>query len=69
LIEGERVVYIEGLDGWPQELFGRRVAATGILVRKKFIPDPVGEDGELRQGAEGEQEVLERANWRIDGTQ
>ena len=66
IVEGSGPVYIEGLDSWPQEAFGKAVVATGVLTTKKYIPDPIGEDGELRQGAEGEQDVLEGATWKLD---
>lgn len=67
LVDGVRPIYIEGLDGWPREAFGKRVAATGVLVRKKYIPDPINEDGDICQGAEGDQEVLEKARWKVEG--
>lgn len=66
MVEGSGPVYIEGLDSWPREAFGKAVVATGVLTTKKYIPDPVGEDGEIRQGAEGEQEVLEGATWKLE---
>jgi hypothetical protein len=60
-----RVVYIEGLDSWPKAAFGKAVEATGVLVTKKYIPDPVNEAGEICQGAEGLQQVLEKPKWRL----
>lgn len=68
LVDGDqRVIYIEGLDSWPKEAFGKAVEATGVLVTKKYIPDPVNEAGEICQGAEGLQAVLERPKWKILG--
>lgn len=67
LVDGDRAVYIEGLSGWPNEAYGKRVAVTGVLVRKKFIPDPVNEAGEICQGARGSQDVLEEAQWTVEG--
>jgi hypothetical protein len=61
----QKVIYIEGLDAWPQEAFGKTIEATGVLVTKKYIPDPVNEAGEICQGAEGQQFVLEQAKWRL----
>ena len=63
--EDQRVVYLEGLDCWPKEAFEKAVEATGVLVTKKYIPDPVNESGEICQGAEGMQLVLERSKWKI----
>ena len=60
------VVYIGGLSSWPAALRQRRVAVTGIVVTKKLIPDPVvGPRGEISQGAQGDQTVIEGARWRL----
>ena len=59
-----RVVYIEGLDSWPEDLLGKAVTAEGRLVVKQYIPEAtVAPDGAISQGAEGEQWVLENAMW------
>jgi len=60
-----RVVYVEGLDSWPQELKGKQVNAVGRLVVKPHLPvATVAPDGAVSQGAEeGEQWVLENATW------
>lgn len=59
-----RVVYVIDLDSWPDELLGQRVTATGRLERRKYIPDPVvAADGAISQGAEGDQWVLDDAEW------
>jgi hypothetical protein len=58
------VVYIEGLDSWPAALRDQRVEATGTLVEKKSIPDPVDAQGLVSQGAWGSQCVLTGATWR-----
>lgn len=55
-----RVVYLEGVAAWPPGWEGATVSARGILRKKKIIPDPLGPNGELAAGAEGEQWVLER---------
>jgi hypothetical protein len=61
----QRVVYVEGLTSWPGGVSGRQVAVTGVLQRKKSIPDPVGPDGSIAQGAVGEQEVLTSPVWQV----
>jgi len=61
-----KVVYIEGLDYWPSNLTGKDVSVTGLLKRKKLIPDPqIGSGGAISQGSSGEQEVLEQATWKL----
>ncbi|HEY3353508.1 MAG TPA: hypothetical protein VGQ83_09685 [Polyangia bacterium] len=65
LTAGGEPVYVQGLDAWPRDVDGKTVVATGRLVDKKLIPDPVGPDGELRQGAVGTQRVLEQPAWRV----
>jgi hypothetical protein len=58
------VVYLEGVDAWPDDAAGRNVTATGVLVRRKAVPDPVVDDaGAVSQGAEGMQLMLEGAHW------
>ena len=60
-----RVVYIENLAEWPDDVLGKEVAAEGDLSTEKLIPDPaVGEDGAVSAGAEGVQLVLKDAKWR-----
>jgi len=60
------VVYVAGLPSWPAALRQRRVAVTGIVVTRKLIPDPVvGPKGEISQGAQGDQTVIEGARWRL----
>ena len=58
------VIYIEGLDFWPPELCDEQVVVTGILTRKKYIPAPTTDkNGAISTGAEGEQFVLENAEY------
>jgi len=66
VVVGDRgeVVYLEGLASWPTDVAGRRVAASGLLVRMKHIPDPVRQ-GEIAQGAWGEQLVLRVPKWQL----
>jgi hypothetical protein len=66
--DGGRVVYVDGVDRWPEAVSGRRVAVTGVLVERKKIPDPVVNDaGEHSAGALGEQWVIEGARWEAAG--
>jgi len=65
VVDDGRVVYLEGLDSWPNGSLNKRVEAKGVLVSKKFIPDPVNENGDICQGAEGDQLVIERPKWTI----
>ncbi len=60
-----RVVYVQALDSWPDDLDGQAVIATGHLVQKAYLPvAKVDEDGAISQGTSGgEQWVLEDATW------
>ncbi len=60
---GVEPVYIEGLIAWDDSLLCETLAVRGRLVREKFIPDPVDEDGAIAQGAFGAQLVLKDARW------
>ncbi len=63
--EGE-VVYVIGLASWPEALAAKRVAVTGVRARRKHIPDPVVDPhGARSQGAVGEQDVIDRATYRL----
>ncbi len=59
-------VYVEGLDAWSGEVDGRRVRVTGLLRRKKLLPEPVLPPAPAVAGAEGEQVVLEKATWVVE---
>ena len=59
-------IYVEKLEEWPGEIDGKKIAITGILLKRKLIPDPVVDaDGAISQGAEGEQDVLRNARWTL----
>ena len=61
-----RVVYVQGLDSWPDELDGQVVIARGHLVEKSYLPvATVDKDGAISQGTDGPglQWVLEDATW------
>lgn len=51
-------VYIEALEAWSDAQQGQRLRMSGILLRRKRIPDPETAAGALAQGAWGEQYVL-----------
>ncbi len=59
------IVYIENLPAWPNELEGKKIIAAGTLVEKKYIPDPGANPTLPSTGAEGNQQVLEHATWKI----
>lgn len=61
-----RVLYVGGLDAWPDALLGKRVEVRGSLARRKLAPDPTpGPGGEQRHGMVGESEVIDGARWRV----
>lgn len=64
--EGEEPTYIEGLEEWESKILGKKVEATGILVRKKIAPDPVvNKNGGISHGMPGKARVLEGAVWKV----
>ncbi|MEM2900165.1 MAG: hypothetical protein QXT63_05185 [Thermoplasmata archaeon] len=66
LLAEDNVIYIGGLDFWPSEVEGKVVTVSGILRKRKMIPDPINEKGEICTGAWGEQDILEDAKWKIE---
>lgn len=57
-------IYIRTLAAWPQAMRGKTVKVKGRLVETKLIPSPErGPKGEISQGAEGKQWVLEDATY------
>lgn len=54
-------VYVDGMEAWPKGMDGKKVTATGVVKTEKKIPDPVGPEGQLMQGAWGEQQVIHDA--------
>jgi hypothetical protein len=65
LVENEPV-YLAGLDAWPAEAQGKRVAVSGSLTLTQHLPE-AGRDakGAAAAGAKGKQLVLERPTWRL----
>jgi hypothetical protein len=54
-------VYLDSLDRWPRELVRKQVFVTGLLVRKKLIPD----GSAMSAGSQGLQWVIERPDWSM----
>lgn len=67
IIEAEdgRIVYLQGVDCWPDGLVGSPVIARGRLVEKGYLPvATVSKDGAISQGTSGgDQWVLEAPSW------
>jgi hypothetical protein len=65
-LDDESLIYIDGLDYWPDDVRGKRLEVSGVLRRKQAIP-PAGAPGDalIRQGAGGDQFVLEDARWSV----
>ena len=64
ITDGGESPYLEGLAAWPDDVVGTQVRVEGVLREKKYLPDPViGLRGEISQGAEGMQQVIESPRW------
>lgn len=60
------LVYIAGLDRWPEAMTGKAVAATGVLTSEEYIPRAkVSPEGLQSAGGDGEQSVLRDARWGL----
>jgi hypothetical protein len=70
-LKDDIVVYIPNLDCWDEsEFLGKEVYVTGVLQRKKIIPDPIiDESGAISTGAEGDQLILENVKWKLKNNQ
>lgn len=54
------IVYIPELEDRIQEIMGKNILVSGILLEKKIIPDPeIDETGAISTGAYGNQLVLQ----------
>lgn len=64
---GARNIYIDGLDRWPPEVYGKPVEVTGTLQSRRLAPEPVVSEGGIPSHgmAGGERLVLEGATWRL----
>jgi len=65
VVADDIAIYILGLECWPDEVYGKKITVTGILRKRKIIPDPINEKGEICTGCWGEQDILEDAKWKI----
>lgn len=55
------VLYLQDRLEWEEDFIEEQVSITGILIKKKIIPDPtVDEEGAISTGAYGEQYVIEK---------
>ncbi len=66
LMVGKSPLYLEGLQSWPAEAEGKRVAVGATVIDKQYLPEATrNAKGEWTQGATGTQLVLESATWRL----
>ena len=64
IIDGEPI-YLPKLPAWPDTTNGKQVIVKGTLKHPRFIPSPVvNAKGEVSQGAEREQWVLDASEWK-----
>lgn len=65
VLDDGAVLYLLGLESWPDALRKKRVLASGRIGRKKLFPDPTPQGGLQTQGAYGDQLVLDGASYRL----
>jgi hypothetical protein len=65
VLDDGAVLYLLGLESWPDALHKKRVLASGRVGRKKLFPDPTPQGGLQTQGAYGDQLVLDGASYRL----
>ena len=66
LTKEEKIIYIDGLDYWPDDCVGKTVNVTGFLKQSNAIPKAgASTDKLVRQGVEGEAYVLRNAKWTV----
>jgi hypothetical protein len=61
LVTDHGILFIDGLDDWPNHLVGKRLRVTGSLNVEKRIPDPA--PGLTSTGAFGSQRIIKDAKW------
>jgi hypothetical protein len=55
------IVYIYDLASWTDEFLRQQICVTGLLQKKKIIPDvTIDENGAISQGAPGDQYLLDQ---------
>jgi hypothetical protein len=66
-VEGiDFVIFIDQLDSWPRSVLGRKVTATGTLLKAKLTPEPVVDQfGGYSAGSFGDSYILKDARWEI----
>jgi hypothetical protein len=66
LMVKETPYYLEKLESWPTEVTGKLVGVGGKLADKQYLPQAFkNAKGEISQGAEGTQNVIEAPTWRV----
>lgn len=61
----EWLVYVDGLESWDDDDYGKSVEVTGLLVREAIAPEAGVEDGRHSHGAVGKALVLRDATWHF----
>jgi hypothetical protein len=57
-------IYLDGTASFPEEIVGKEISVSGLLVRRKHTADPVHR-GAKASGSEGLQWVFERPIWSL----
>jgi len=65
-LDTSAVLYLMGLDEWPDHVLGKRVKVSGVIGRAKLAPDPVvGKDGSHSAGMVGRSTVIRQPKWEL----
>jgi hypothetical protein len=61
----EAVVFCVEMDAWPDDVVGKRVAATGFVERTDQFKAEVAKDGAISQGTAGGDTVLRSVTYEV----
>lgn len=61
----EAVVFCVEMDGWPDEVVGKKVSATGFIERTDQFKAEVAPDGAISQGTAGGDLVMRSVTYEV----
>ena len=63
--DDEWLVYVDDLEWWDDDEYGKNVEVSGLLVREPIAPDAVVNEGRHTHGAVGKALIIRHAKWRL----